>query len=114
MHNSKNSCIFASEIIKIAIKKRGQRLKFCKETMNTSEYYSKVQCDLDEGYSVKLISKSGFKMKVSFSHLDETGEPYYVVVGIDGSQLARNSEIFDTKGLENFICSDFDPMDLYE
>lgn len=73
--------------------------------MTKQDFYPQVQCDLEEGYSVKLIAADGFKMKVSFSHLDETGEPYYVAVGIEGSEFAHISEIFDTDSLERFVVN---------
>ncbi len=73
--------------------------------MTTKDFYPQVQCDLEEGYSVKLIANDGFKMKVSFSHLDDTGEPYYVAVGIEGSEFAHISELFTTDELERFVIN---------
>jgi hypothetical protein len=80
--------------------------------MTHENYYSQVQCDLDEGYSVKLFAPDGFKMKVSFSWMDDTGEPYYVAVGIEGSEFAHISEDFDINSLENFIVDG--GFELYE
>lgn len=73
--------------------------------MTTKDFYPQVQCDLEEGYSVKLIANDGFKMMVSFSHLDDTGEPYYVAVGIEGSEFAHISELFTTDELERFVIN---------
>jgi hypothetical protein len=73
--------------------------------MTQKDFYPQVQCDLEEGYSVKLIDNDGFKMKVSFAYLDNTGEPYYTCVGIEGSEFAHISEIMSTDELERFVVN---------
>ena len=73
--------------------------------MTSKNFYSQVMDNLEEGYSVKMVSKNGFKMEVSFSHIDKTGEPYYVAVGIEGSEFAHISELFTTDKLEGFVIS---------
>lgn len=73
--------------------------------MTQKDFYPQVQCDLEEGYSVKLIANDGFKMKVSFAYLDNTGEPYYTCVGIEGSEFAHISEIMSTDELERFVVN---------
>ena len=73
--------------------------------MTTKDFYPQVQCDLEEGYPVKLVASDGFKMKVSFAYMDETGEPYYTCVGIEGSEFAHISETMNTDELERFVVN---------
>ena len=80
--------------------------------MTHEQFYPQVQCDIEEGYPVKLIASDGFKMKVSFAYLDNTGEPYYTCVGIEGSEFAHISEIMSTDELENFVVNS--GFELYE
>ena len=74
--------------------------------MTHENYYRQVQCDLDEGYSVKLIAPDGFKIKVSFAYMEDTGEPHYVANGIEGSRYAHSSEYFTIKQLEDMIVNE--------
>ena len=83
--------------------------------MTSREFFVEVEENLTEGYGVKMVAKDGFKMKVTFSHLDDTGEPYYVAVGIEGSEFAHISEIFTTTELEKFVInSGFEVYEVFD
>ena len=73
--------------------------------MTAKEYAETVYVDLIEGYTLKLVSKDGFKMRVGFSFVDSTGEPYYTAAGIEGSEFATISVIFTESELERFIIN---------
>lgn len=64
--------------------------------MTQKDFLNRVYCDLIEGYSVELV-KGNFKVKVSFSDLDETGEPYYKVEH-EGMEIA----CLNTEAIECF------------
>lgn len=66
--------------------------------MTTRDFNYLVIDDLDEGYSVNMVSRAGFKMQVSGA-----GEGMYVAHGIDGCRFARTSETFDYKSLKGFV-----------
>ena len=73
--------------------------------MTEREYYSKVMDELTEGYEIKLRSKDGFNVKVSFGYLDNEGEYWFSLVGVEGSQFAHNSEVMDSIELKNFVLN---------
>ena len=66
--------------------------------MTTKDFNNLVIDDLDEGYSVNMVSRMGFKMQVNCV---EKG--LYVAHGIDGCRFARTSEDFDYNSLKGFV-----------
>jgi hypothetical protein len=73
--------------------------------MTQQDFYTKVYDNLTEGYPTVLISNDGFKMRVYFGYMDETGEPWFNAIGIEGSEFARVSETFNSEELERFVIN---------
>lgn len=83
--------------------------------MTQKKFFIDVEDNLNEGYGVKMVSKNNFRMSVTFSHLDNTGEPYYVATGIEGSEFASGSEIFTIDELEKYVNnSKFEVYEVFE
>ena len=71
--------------------------------MTQKDFFIEVEDNLNEGYGVKMVSPNNFRMSVTFSHRDNTGELYYVATGIEGSEFASGSKIFTIDELEKYV-----------